>query len=129
MDTAVNKSRVNVALWCIHISAVLYLIVGVGIPFLFAWLNAEFPEEEPEPLGTIGGGIFIFGICLAMIIVVELIASSLRRVSFKGWVAALILFAIYTASLYLPLGVVGLWALLSAGTREQFGIRVAEPAT
>lgn len=101
--------------------------LGAGFPFLFAWLDAELPDEEPNIIGTLVGGVICIGICFAIIVVIEVIASSLRRHSFKGWIAGLILFDVYAFSLFLPLGVVGLWALLSRGTREQFGIAVSTP--
>ncbi|MCS4509528.1 hypothetical protein [Xylophilus ampelinus] len=61
---------------------------------------------------------FLLGIGLATASV--LAGRWLRHGRSRRWIASLMLCTVYLFSLFLPLGALGLWALLSASTRAQF---------
>jgi hypothetical protein len=50
--------------------------------------------------------------------------NALYHRRFWAWVAGLVVFGIYTPSLFFPLGVLGLWGLLARRSRIEFGMGV-----
>jgi catechol 2,3-dioxygenase-like lactoylglutathione lyase family enzyme len=68
----------------------------------------------------VGVGVLVFS--LALVAGIELVALGLRRRRFWAWVAGLCIFGVYAPSLFLPLGALGLWGLLDAGSRRAFGV-------
>lgn len=112
--------RVNMAIACLHISAVLYLLVG-GLLCLVFLASDEFESiAMPFAIGTLA-------LCLLLIVGIEVVAWGLRRRKFWAWVAGLCIFGIYVPSLFLPLGALGLWGLLDTGSRREFGIGITPP--
>ena len=65
---------------------------------------------------------FLGGVCLALVLGIELVAYGIHRRGFWAWIAGLCIFAVYVPSLFFPLGVLGLWGLLDGGSREVFGV-------
>ena len=112
------KSRVGVALVCLHISAVLYLLLGLSLPLL---LTLDDGGNLDASAAT-GVSVFIFIFCALIAAGVEVVAYGIHKRKFWGWVAGLIVFGIYAPSLFLPLGAFGLWGLLAAGSRAEFGV-------
>jgi chromate transport protein ChrA len=109
------KNRVGMALVCLHVSAAIYLVVGLllfGLSYV-----PDLREELPAAFGVVG---LIF--CLILVAGIEVVASGLRRRRFWAWVSGLCIFGLYVPSLFLPLGALGLWGLLSPGSRAAFGI-------
>lgn len=108
------KHRIGMALVCLHISAFLYVLVGLLLIPLFLF-------EDDSGLGLVFG---VFGLlfCLALAIGIEVVAWGLRKRKFWAWVAGLCLFGMYVPSLFLPLGAFGLWGLLDKGSRIEFGV-------
>ncbi len=104
------QHRIGLAIWCLRISAVLYFGLGCLVLFLFLSLD------------RIAHGLVLFVFCLALAVGIEIVNSGLRRRKFWAWVAGLCVFAVYVPSLFIPLGVLGLWGLLDAGSRAEFGI-------
>jgi len=114
------QHRIGVAIVCLHISAVLYLLAGL---LIFPLLTAE----DDSGLGfTMAVLLFIF--CLALIAGIEVVVFGLRQRKFWAWVAGLCIFGLYVPSLFLPLGALGLWALLDAGSRAELGVDRRGPA-
>jgi hypothetical protein len=112
------KHKVGVAIVCLHLSAVLYLIVGVLMFPLFT-------ADDDTGLGlAFAVGLLTF--CLALIAGIEVVAYGLRRRKFWAWVAGLCIFGVYVPSLFLPLGALGLWGLLDRGSRAEFGVGGAD---
>lgn len=109
------QHRIGLATTCLHISAVLYLIVGVLMFPLFM-------ADDESGLGMVFA-IVLFALCLALITGIEVVAYGLRRRKFWAWVAGLCIFGLYTPSLFLPLGALGLWGLLDRGSRAEFGMK------
>lgn len=65
----------------------------------------------------------IFGaFCLVLAVAVEVVAYGIHKRRFWGWIVGLIVFGIYTPSLFFPLGILGLSGLLASGSRIEFGI-------
>jgi len=106
--------RIGVAIGCLHISAVLYLLIGM---LMFLLLVAVDESGGGTPVAML---LLLF--CLAMAVGIELVVSGLRRRKFWAWVAGIILFGLYVPSLFLPLGAFGLWGLLDEGSRARFRI-------
>ncbi len=99
------------AIVCLHISALLYLLVGI---LLFALLAGE-GNSRP-------GLVVVLPVIPPLIGVIEIVAHALKRRKFWAWVAGLCIFAMYLPSLFLPLGALGLWGLLDEGSRAEFGL-------
>lgn len=102
------------AVVCLHISAGLYLLLGLLAVPLFV---ADDPDGIGRPFAV---GLFVC--CLALIAGIEFVAYGLSRRKFWAWVAGVCIFAIYAPSLFFPLGALGLWGLLDAGSRAEFGV-------
>lgn len=109
------KDRVSMASVCLHISAVLYAILG-----FLALAALVIPEVRLEVEPVVSVALLI--LCFVLIVVIEVVAKGLRRRRYWAWVAGLCIFAIYLPSLFLPLGALGLWGLLSPGSRVSFGV-------
>lgn len=103
------RHRIGLAVACLHISAILYLLVAVLFVF--------FLVDEGLLLA-----IFFSGFCVALSVAVELIAAGLQRRKFWAYIASMCVFTTYIPSLFLPLGVLGLWGLLDPGSRSVFGV-------
>lgn len=108
-----RQHRIGLAVACLHISAVLYLAVGVGMFFLFS--AVDDPNGMNTPIA-----VFMLAFCLGLIVGIEVVG--LRRRKFWAWVAGLCVFGMYATSLFLPLGALGLWGLLDEGSRAEFGV-------
>jgi hypothetical protein len=108
------RHRIGLAVACLHISAVIYVLVGL---FLLFMSRAEL--QGPALLFAVGLGVF----WLALIVGIEVVAAGLNRRKFWAWIAGLCIFGMYTPSLFLPLGALGLWGLLDRGSRAEFGMR------
>lgn len=115
------RRRVGVALVCSHISAVLYLPVGLTMPVLLTF-DEVGNEGEPDPVATSRAGACLFAFCALIAAGVEFVAYGVHKRRFWGWVAGLIVFGMYAPSLFFPLRVLGLWRLLATGSRAEFGI-------
>jgi hypothetical protein len=107
------RHRIGIAIVCLHISAVLYFMVGVLILGIFA-IN----EHEA---GT-GAGLCMFVFCVALIAGIEVVVHGLHQRKFWAWIAGLCIFGMYIGSLFFPLGALGLWGLLDSGSRAEFGV-------
>jgi hypothetical protein len=105
--------RIGLAIWCLHISAILYVGVGLLILVLGSDDRTEF-----APLFK----VVIPSACLAMVIGIELVVVGLRRRRFWAWIAGLCVFSMYLPSVFLPLGFLGLWGLLDEGSRTEFRV-------
>ena len=117
-ENPLEKSRVGVALVCLHISAVLYLLLGFALPVLLTLADGG----DLEVATTTGVSVFLFMFCALIAVGVEIVAYGIHKRRFWGWVAGLIVFGIYAPSLFMPLGALGLWGLLAAGSRAEFGV-------
>ena len=111
-------NRIAVSLVCLHIGAAIYVALG----FLFVGLSyaPDYSEEF-----TIGLGRAMLAVCIGFAVGIEVVALGLRRRKFWAWVAGLCIFALYIPSPFLPLGALGLWGLLTPGSRAAFGLPVA----
>lgn len=109
--------RIAIASACLHLGAAIYVLLGL-IAVALSYTPA-YSDEIPVVLGRI---VLAFSVGIA--VGFEAVAWGLRRSRFWAWVAGLCIFALFVPSPFLPLGVVGLWAILSPGTRTSFGINV-----
>lgn len=110
------KDKTGFAVTCLHISALLYLLIGlVGAAGMFI-----LPDMPTGLRLTMAAMWVVIG--FAMILLVEVVAWGLRRRKFWAWVVGIGLFALYVPSLFLPLGAVGLYGLLVEPSRRAFGV-------
>jgi hypothetical protein len=107
--------RIGLAIVCLNISAVLYLIVGV---LMFTPLLAE----GDGPLGGLPFAIGVLIFLLALIVGIEFVVYGLHCRKFWAWVAGLCIFGVYVPSLFFPLGALGLWGLLDNGSQAEFDV-------
>ena len=92
-------------------------IAGFGGAALILQLN----QAESREILAFG----ILGVCLALTAGLELVASGLNRRRYWAWIVGICVFAVFIPSGFLPIGLVGIWALLNRETQATFGIRVA----
>jgi hypothetical protein len=109
------KDRTALATICLRISSAIYAIAGLA--FLGHTLSRSRSASLPTEVSLIGCTL-----CLTFAAGIEVVARGLRGRRYWGWVAALCIFTLYTPSIFLPLGVLGLWALLTPATRARFGV-------
>ena len=103
---------------CLHISAAIYVLGAAGLAAFAIW----GPDDPSAPgvQAIVFGAIAVF--CLLLAVIPEIAVWGIHRRRFWAWILGLIIFAIYVPSLFLPLGAFGLWGLLDAGSRAEFGI-------
>jgi fumarate reductase subunit D len=124
------KHRISMAIVCLHISALLYFMVGVLTLLLFGF-GVWPPDPEPGPrevppfVERLVGGLCILVLCLALIAGIEVVVYGLHQRKFWAWIAGLCIFGMYAPSLFFPLGALGLWGLLDSGSRAEFGLNGA----
>jgi hypothetical protein len=111
---AAMRHRIGLATACLHISAVLYVIIGFGMLLLTK-------VYKDEGLG-LGAAIAMLVFCLVLAIGIEIVAYWLHQRKFWAWIAGLCIFGMYATSIFLPLGALGLWGLLAEGSRAEFGV-------
>lgn len=109
-----KRHKIGLATISLHISAALYVIVGL-------LLFPLFMSDDETGLG-LSFAIVMLLLCLALASGIEFVVFGLHRRKFWAWVVGLCIFGIYTPSLFLPLGALGLWGLLDSGSREEFGV-------
>ena len=113
-----HKHRLGMAAACLHISTALYALGAAGFAAYAIWGPGD--PSSPGVEGVVFGVIAFF--CLLLAAVPEIAAWGIRRRRFWGWIMGLVIFGLYVPSLFLPLGAFGLWGLLDAGSRAEFGI-------
>ena len=109
-----HQHKLGRATACLHISAAVYIIAGLA---LFALLMFDDKSGLGFPFAV---GVLL--LCLALACGIEFVVYGLRRRKFWAWVAGLCIFGFYVPTLFLPLGVIGLWGLLDSGSRAEFGV-------
>jgi hypothetical protein len=111
------KDRTALAIVCLHISAVAYVLFGIFLLLLPRLV------ETSESYGS-GFAVFFLLFCLALAAGIEILVIGLKRRRFWAWIIGIIVSGMYVPSLFLPLGTLGLWGLLAAGSRKSFGFGV-----
>jgi len=97
--------RLLVSIVCLHISAVLYVLLA-GI---ILWLLK----------GTLTGAILAI-VAALMAVAAEIVVFGLLRVKLWAWIAGVLLLSMYATSGFFFVGIPGLWGLASAETRNIF---------
>jgi hypothetical protein len=108
------RNKIGLTIVCLHISAVLYLIVGLLMLLLVSG------EDEAGVGLPFAIGMLVF--CLALVAGIEIVVYGLHQRKFWAWVAGLCICGMYVPSLFLPLGALGLWGLLDSGSRAEFRV-------
>lgn len=101
MNPKLNKSII-----VLHISAVIYLLLGIGLFTILSDLVVH-----PVFMGFVVIGIGVF---------VEIVVGGLKNNKFWAWVTALIICGMYVFSLFIILGIIGLVGLLDKDVRTDF---------
>lgn len=109
-----KRHKIGLAAVCLHISAALYVIVGL---LMFPLFMSDDETGLGLPLA-----IVMLLVCLALAAGIEFVVYGLHRRKFWAWVAGLCIFGLYAPSLFLPLGALGLWGLLDSSSRAEFGV-------
>lgn len=107
------KTRLHWTILCLHISAVLYLLMALFLPILIVRVHPD------EGTGRIIGLVFLV-VSLLMAVGVEVVVAGLKRHRFWAWTAGVIICGLYIPSLFIVLGAFGLLGLLDQGTRGLF---------
>ena len=94
----------------------LHIMTGLCLFFVFGAMILLVLQDSSQPPGLMEWVVIVmFGMTAIMN---ELIVRGLKQRKFWAWVTGLVLFA---GSL-LPVGVFGLYGLLAAGSRAEFGL-------
>lgn len=97
-----------------HISAVLYLLIGLAMfPLVDAVGDPDYGREFAWAM---------LAFCLVLIVGIEIVVAGLHRRRYWAWIAGICIFGMYASSLFLPLGAFGLWGLLDGRSRAEFGM-------
>lgn len=111
--------KIGLAITCLHISAAIYLLIGIAVGLFGVAFRAEMESQDFVLVWT------LLGIVVGFIAVIEVTAWGLQQRKFWAWVVGLIIFALYVPSLFIPLGVLGLIGLLNDASRREFGMATA----
>ena len=114
--------RTRLASVSLHLSAVLF---AVSAAVLAAAPFARDPATSTEYMLPSGALWLLAGLCIVLAIVARRLMHALRQRKRWAWIAAAVLFVLFLPTVFLPLGLVGLFGLMSKGTRAQF--RAAPP--
>jgi hypothetical protein len=106
--------RIGLAITCLHISAALYGVLAIVVLLLFL-------SVARTGVGFLVG-FGLAGFCVSLTVGLELVVAGLKERKFWAWVVGLCIFVIYTPSLFFLLGILGLWGLLDAESRAEFGV-------
>ena len=109
----------------LHLTALTLVLIGtsfVFLPFLFRLTSNLEPNKVKMPLLIWALLVPIFLVCLLLAIVNELFAWALRKRKPWAWFASLVLFILYVPSFLIPFSILGLYGLLNAETRSEFGL-------
>jgi hypothetical protein len=113
------KNRIGVTIGMLHVCA--FISVATGVLLLTLAGDPDMTDAfEGTPIG------FIAAVCSIFALAVEVTVLGLKKRKFWAWVAGLCLCAVYTLSVLLPLGALGLWGLLASGSRRDFGLGINE---
>lgn len=99
------QKRLLVTIICLHISAVLYVLLS-GVILLIARDNF--------------GGMVLAVASSLMAVGAEIVVFGLLRGKLWSWIGGVLLLSVYATSGFFFLGIPGLWGLLSAETRTIF---------
>jgi hypothetical protein len=110
--------KIKFATVALRISTVLYALMGPLI-FAISYMSGALKDSSVVLIDTFAT---VFTLILA--IGVEFVRNGIIQRKFWAWGTGLFIFGFYTLSIFLPLGVFGLWGLLAKGSREEFGIGV-----
>ncbi len=121
--STIDNNRISIAIICLHIAAISYLLIFGYL--IFHFLNLPKIDVLDQELTVMLKNITSFYIiiisaCLGLAILNEVVAKALEKRKFWGWVGGIILFALYIPSPLFPIGGFGLWALLTHNSRKIF---------
>jgi hypothetical protein len=108
------KHKLVLATVCLHTSAILYLGLGAGLLVAISGL-ASGPFERAAL-------VFLGSFCIVLALAVEVIAYGVARRWLWAWIVGVCVFCLYVPSIFMPLGILGLWGLLHPDSRALFGI-------
>jgi hypothetical protein len=110
--------KIEFATVVLRISTVLYALIGPLI-FAISYMSGALKDSSVVLIDTFAT---VFTLMLA--IGVEFVRNGIIQRKFWAWGTGLCFFGLYMPSIFLPLGVFGLWGLLEKSSREEFGIGV-----
>ena len=109
--------RTRLATISLHISAVLYIVAGALLAMVpFTWDPTTTVEYTLRSSVT----WFLAALSIGLALLAHVLIRALRQRKRWAWVTATVLFSLYLPSAFLPLGAVGLFGLMSEGTRARF---------
>jgi cytochrome bd-type quinol oxidase subunit 2 len=111
--------RTRLATISLHISAVFYMIAG-ALLVLAPFARDSATTAEVTLHSSIIWLLAVLAFALAAL--ARVLIRALRQRKRWAWITATVLFTLYLPTVFLPLGAVGLFGLLSEGTRAQFPV-------
>ena len=109
--------RTRLATLALHICIVLYVMAGLLLalsPLTWDWVMQSDATQHASAVWLLAlVCLGVAGLCFA-------VTKGLRRRRRWAWTTALVIFIVHLPSLLLPAGALGLFGLLSEGTRARF---------
>lgn len=117
VDPAGPVDRTRLATVALHVSEMLYVIAGAMLILgPFSW-DRVAGSDFVMRAGTCW---VLAALCIGLAVLSLQVGRGLRRRKRWAFRAAVVLFAVYVPTFFMPIGAVGLYGLLSEGTRARF---------
>jgi hypothetical protein len=109
------KSRIGMAIICLHIDAVIALLVGISVIGVYVREGMVF-GEEPYTSG-------LLTVLLPLIAFIEIAAFGLQKRQKWAWIMALVIFLCFSGSVIcMPVVPFGLWGLFDRNSLRECGV-------
>ena len=120
-DATDLADRTGLATVTLRIGAVAYVLAGLLLAVFFFSGESSTASASANRVGIIWFLVSVFALLIAIGALSLVVARALRRRKRWAWRTALVLFiSLFLTTILLPVGIVGLYGLLSAGTRARF---------
>lgn len=111
-----TPNSLKIATIPIHISAVIYALLGIGSLVL---LFFPIPAEDDIELMIIRITLIVmFVVCAALVVFLEIVVQSLKAGRYWAWIAGICVAGLYIPSIFIPLGIPILLGLLKEDVKQ-----------
>ena len=120
-DATALVDRTRLSTVALQVGAASYVLAGFLLAVFFFSGETSSAPGSANRVGIIWFLVTVFTLLLVIGVLSLIVARALRRRKRWAWRTALVLFiSLFLTTILLPVGIVGLYGLLSAGTRARF---------
>ncbi len=109
------SKNISRAIACLRIIEGFYIFIALGF---FSMILFLVTEDSPQKIGLVFF-IISFLIMMGLVIFLGYIVKDLRRKKFWAWVAGVCIFGLCLPTIFLPIGILGLFWLLKPEVRHE----------